>query len=462
MTVFLWISLLYLTALIGVGAWKARGIRTQEDFSLAGRKLTPVVLFGTLLATWIGTGSIFGNAEETYRVGAAAFLLPLGGVLGVAALAFLAGRARETGAMTVQDVLEARFGPVARILGTITLLSAYLIIVSYQYRAGAAVVERILPMGDFGSGAAIVFVALFVILYTALAGLYSVAYTDVANGIVMTIGIFAGLWFVVARGGGVSETWAMLPDDLKAVRGVYGAREMMGILLPPFLLLLGDANMYQRFFGAKEAGGARRATWLLLIGIALIETAIIALALAGRAHLPGIENPGHVILGAAFELMPPVLGAILVAAILAVIISTADSYLLAPATALVRDVYHRFLRPDASQESLVLAGRVAVVALGGIALLLAFQSQAFFRIALYAYTLYGVGITPALVAALTWKGATPAGAVSSMATGLLLAICWRAFDLGASTGWDAVVPCIAAATAVLIVVSLATRSKSRS
>ncbi|NNE09587.1 MAG: hypothetical protein HKN20_13590 [Gemmatimonadetes bacterium] len=249
----------------------------------------------------------------------------------------------------------------------------------------------------------------------------------------------------------------MLPADLKSVRGVYGAKEIVGILLPPFLLLLGDANMYQRFFGAKEAGGARRATWMLLLGILVLETAIIALALAGRAHLPGVENPAHVIVAAAFELMPPLLGAILVAAILAVIISTADSYLLAPATALVRDIYHRFVRPDASPETLVLAGRIAVVALGGIALLLAFQSQAFFRVALYAYTLYGVGITPALVAALTWKGATPAGAVSSMATGLGLAIAWRAFDLAAATGWDAVLPCIAAATIVLVGVSLATR-----
>ncbi len=78
----------YLLALIGIGAYKARSIQTPEDFSLAGRGLPTWVLIGTLLATWIGTGSVFGNAEKTFRVGLGAFLLPIAGSLGVIALYF--------------------------------------------------------------------------------------------------------------------------------------------------------------------------------------------------------------------------------------------------------------------------------------------------------------------------------------------------------------------------------------
>jgi Na+/proline symporter len=87
--------LVYLLALLGVGVRKARRVRTQVDFSLAGRQLSTFVLFGTLLATWIGTGSIFGNSEKTVEVGIAAWFLPLGGVLGILVLAPLAPRVRR-------------------------------------------------------------------------------------------------------------------------------------------------------------------------------------------------------------------------------------------------------------------------------------------------------------------------------------------------------------------------------
>ena len=143
----------YLLVLVGVGALKAGKVKSQEDFSLAGRGLGTFVLVGTLLATWIGTGSIFGNAEETFSVGAAAYLLPLSSVLGIAILWGLAPRIRRYDAFTIQDILESRFGPAARVLGTITLLLAYVIIVSYQYRAGAAVLGRVAP--DLSHGAAV-------------------------------------------------------------------------------------------------------------------------------------------------------------------------------------------------------------------------------------------------------------------------------------------------------------------
>ncbi len=446
---------IYLGALIGVGAWKARKIKTQEDFSLAGRTLSPLVLFGTLLATWIGTGSIFGNAEEAYRVGMAAFILPLGGVAGVVVLYFLAARARRSGSFTIQDILEERFGPAARVIGTITLLLAYLIIVSYQYRAGAAVLERLFPME--GSGAlAVIAVALFVILYTALAGMYSVAYTDVANGLIMVIGIGGAIFFVLAKGGGIEPMAAALPSDLKSVSGSYGPLDYAAILLPPFLLLLGDANMYQRFFSARDAGGARRAVLWLLVGILLLEAAIIALAILGRALLPDLANPAHVIVETAFTQVPPLLGALLVSAVLAVVISTADSYLLAPSTSVVRDIYQRFINPNADPRTLVTAGRLVVVVLGLVALFLAFQSTAFFRIALFAYTIYGVGITPALVAALVWKGATREGALSGMVFGVLTALIWKLVGLEDAVGMGAVIPSILISCASIVVVSLCT------
>ena len=85
----------YLFILIGVGIYKSTHVKTQTDFSVAGRSLTPWVLVGTMLATWIGTGSILGNAGKTYSTGLAALMLPIGGILGIIMLTQIAAKVRR-------------------------------------------------------------------------------------------------------------------------------------------------------------------------------------------------------------------------------------------------------------------------------------------------------------------------------------------------------------------------------
>ena len=445
------VVLVYLGALVAVGAAKARSVRTQADFSLAGRRLSTFVLVGTLLATWIGTGSIFGLAEEAYVVGLPSLVIPLAEVAGIAVLFAIAGRARRTEKVTVQDILEERFGPAARILGTLTLAIAYVVIVSYQYRAGAAVLERILPEGIPGGHAtAVGAVALFVVLYTALAGMISVAYTDVANGILMTAGVAIALPILLAKAGGWSEVTAALEPSGRALFGHYSFGGLLAVTLPSFLLLLGDANLLTRFFSARDARTARRATVALLVGVFFLETAIMLLAIAGRALLPGLQNPAHVVLEASFRIVHPALGALLVATIVAIVVSTADSYLLAPSSSIARDVYQRFVRPDAPERELVLAGRIFVVILGAVALALAFQSEEFFSVARFAYTIYGVGVTPVLLAALFVPRASPRGAVAAMGLAVSTAIAWRALGLEGTTGLHPVIPGFAISSGILL------------
>ena len=467
---------LYLLALIAVGARKALKIKDQADFSLAGRGLSTFVLVGTLLATWIGTGSIFGNAGETYRVGVHAFILPVAGLAGIAVLFAMAARIRRFGQFTIQDILEARFGPAARVLGTLTLVAAYLIIVSYQYRAGAAVLgylfEGISPTG-FGP---VAMVAVFVIAYTALAGMFSVAYTDVANGILMALGLLIAIPVLLMKTGGLGAAIDALPADQRTLfgPGSYDAWELVGVLLPSFLLLIGDANMVQRFFSARSPAEARRSAGLLLIGVGVLEFAILLVALLSSAlvaqgKISPPENEGHLILHVAFVALGPALGALLVGTVLAVVVSTADSYLLSPSTSLVRDVYQRFVRPDAPERQVVLIGRLVVVGLGLVALYLSTLSQSFFKVALFAYTIYGAGITPAILAAYFWKRATKGGAIASIPTGVLVALGWkwllanaasvdgplgRLGTFGAEHGIDPILPAVVLSLVVLVVVSL--------
>ena len=149
--------------LIAVGAIRGRQVATQEDFAVAGRQLPVFVLFGTMLATWIGTGSIFGNAEKTYQVGIAAIIIPSASIVGILLLSFLAARVRRLKQITIQDILETRYNSTARLLGAIALILAYTTILSYQYRAAGAVLKLTLP--DMSDNTAVLLAAIFIIIY---------------------------------------------------------------------------------------------------------------------------------------------------------------------------------------------------------------------------------------------------------------------------------------------------------
>jgi SSS family solute:Na+ symporter len=450
--VYFWTILVYLLILVGVGVRSTLGVSTQEDFSVAGRKLNTFVLFGTMLATWIGTGSIFGNAEKTYAVGIAAFILPLGSIFGIWVLSRLAGRARSMRQITIQDLLETRYNATARLCGVVALVLAYTTIVSYQYRAAGAVLNLTLPQLSYER--AVVVVAVFIILYTALAGMLSLAYIGVIQGVTMIFGIALTLPVFFYEAGGLEGMRQTLGASHMEPFGPIGPLAAAGLVLPPFLLVLGDANMYQRFFSARSAGIARRAVIWMLAGVAFMELAIIASAWAASALEPNLEIPGRVIAFAARDHLPRALGALLLTTIMAIVLSTAGSYLLAPATAVVRDVYQRFLNPGASERSLVLLLRLTVVFLGIAAYAMSQLSDEFLSVALLAYTIYGASITPSLVAAFFWRRATARGAVASIVSGTATTLLWQ--WLGAA-GIDAVLPAIAVSVLTLVVVSLAGR-----
>lgn len=439
----------YLLALVFIGFIGVRKVSTQEDFSVAGRSLSTFVLFGTMLATWIGTGSIFGNAEKTYEVGIAAVIIPIGSLFGIAILSLLAARVRGLEQITIQDLLEKRYNAAARVFGVIALITAYLTIVSYQYRAAGAVLNLVFP--EISYNTAVILSALFIILYTAVAGMVSIARIGLIQGITIITGILVTMPVFYFRAGGFTGMSKALDSSHFDLFGPIGFIEALGLTLPAILLVLGDANMYQRFFSARNAGTARRAILWTLAGVAVMEMAIIFTAWIASSLEPALEIPGRVIAYAARDFLPPILGALLLTSIMAIVLSTAGSYLLSPSTALVRDIYQRFLNPGASERSMVILLRVSVVGAGFVSYWLATLSENFLSVALLAYTIYGAAITPALIAAFFWRRATGKGAVASIVSGTLVTLLWK--WLGPASV-DAVLPAISVSVAALILVSL--------
>lgn len=480
--IYLSIILIYLLTLIALGAYKAKKIKTQSDFAVAGRTLTPWILLGTMLATWLGTGSVLGNAGKAYQTGLAALILPLGGVLGVVVLTQIAGKVRAYEKFTVPEILGDRFGSTARTLSVIALVIAYMVIVSYQYNAGGAVIHTVLkdvlidssgsPLISIQTGTIIA--AVFIILYTMLAGLVSVAYTDVANGMIILISFVIAIpIFLIKAGGfeGMAISFAeMGKNDHMNFWGVYSGMDIINFCLPSFLLIMGDANMYQRFFASKDAKGAKSATKTLIVAVLIAELMIIVAAWIASSMIPDAEVGKYVLIYASHEFLPPFIGAIMMTTIVGIIISTADSYLLVPTTTLMRDIYLNYFNKNADQAKIVFLSRVLVIVLGIIAYAVSLgfaKSAGFFERALYAYTIYGAAITPSLVAALFWKGATKEGAIASILVGTLTTLLWKESSFIVNVvpdqiygNMDEVLPAITFSVISLVLVSLLTQKKN--
>ncbi len=243
--------LAYLIFLFAFGLRIVRRVKKKEDFLVAGRTLTAPILVGTLLATWIGSGDIFSVSDLSYNHGYASLIGSAGGWLGIIIVFFIAGRVRRFGQFTVPDILEARYNKWARILATITTIIAYVTIVSYQFRGGGWVLN-IITEGRIKETHAMAIVTVFVITYTLLAGMLSVAYLDIFNGILMITAIFISVPFLLHHVGGLSYVAANVTARSHSLLGNMTWIQVMGYFIPTLLLALGNGNMYQRFFSAKN------------------------------------------------------------------------------------------------------------------------------------------------------------------------------------------------------------------
>jgi len=466
----------YLLGLTGIGIYKARQVKTQADFSVAGRTLSPWILVCTMLACWIGTGSIVGNAGKTYETGLAAVILPLGSVIGMILLTRVAPRARNYEVYSVPEIIGTRYGQAARLLAVIALIIAYMVIVSYQFNAGGMVLEVILtdetgtPL--LSAGTTTIIAAIFIVTYTILAGLMSLAYTDIVTGIIITVTLiiaFPVVWLKAGGWSGMESAFAAMgrPEHMKAW-GVYSNTEIINYCLPVFLLIMGDANQYQRFFASKDAKGAKTAVTFMILAVLVVESLIILEAWICSSMIPDAEHGKYVLIYAAKQFMPLILGTLFMITVVGIIISTADSFLLVPATCFIRDIYLNYINPKAGEKRVVFLSRVLVLTFGIIAYLvsLAFaESTTVFEKALYAFTIYGSAITPCLVAALFWKRATKQGAIASIVSGTIVALAWEEMNFvrdslpAYASDLDAVLPAITASVLALILVSFATQKR---
>src|SRR6201999_527672 len=250
--------------------------------------------------------SLLGGAENAYKHGFSALWQGGGGWAGLLLIYFIAPRARKFAQFTIPDLLEARYNQTARVLGVIAILFAYTAITSYQLIGGGDILSLIFPSiitADLGK----YIIAAFVILFTAIAGMSSVAYMDVVIGLLATVTMLIALPVLTHTAGGWSAVTHALPATHFQVLGDDTFIQALELFLPTCLLMLGNQSMYQKFFSAKSEKDATRAVVGWFIGILILETVIVALAVVGSSLFPSgevSENPREILAYTALHSLP--------------------------------------------------------------------------------------------------------------------------------------------------------------
>jgi SSS family solute:Na+ symporter/sodium/proline symporter len=477
------VVLAYPLILLGISVWRSRSVKSHADFMVAGRSVPVALLVGTLVCTWIGSGSLFGGAGLAYRSGISQLWFSSGAWVGLIVAYFIAGRVRRIAQYTVPDLLEQRYNAGSRLFGTLAIVLAYVTIAAYQFRGGGWILT-IVTDGYIDPQTGMYITAAVIILFTVLAGMVSIVTVDIFNGIIITVGVLFALPYMVFELGGVGQVIAKIPEHHVTLLGDHNILWVFGVAMPTFLLILGESGMYQKFFSAKNDKAARRAVIGMVVGIMVIETALALLAITGRAAFPNLMEETSIVGRAASETiilhlarhsLPVLAGALLLAAAIAIVLSTGNTFLLVPSTNVSRDIYERFLNPEASESRKLWVQRVSIALFGVMGLILINFFPTVLSMALYAYSLVGASLTPALLAAFLWKRVTPQGGLACIVGGLgsivgikllgglgvpfTLTLGGAEFDFAASD--YIVIPGVLISTGLLVVVSLMTKPSPR-
>ena len=427
MHLYLYLIIIYILILMGFNFYRSRRVKTQEDMMVAGRTLSMKVMVLTLICTWIGSGTFIAGAEYAAKAGWSALWFPAGAWAGIIIIYFLAGKIRTFGQYTIGDILEVRYGKFARVFGAIALIISFIVIVSYQFKAGGYILN-VITDNYISVFWGTVIAATLVILFTALAGMVAVAYTDLPNGIIILLACLTATPLVYAFAGGWEQATVVLPaGHFKAFSPEFGALKAIAYFLSCMLLLMGVQSMYQKFYSAKTPKDATQAVVWWTIGTIFVETVVIIIAVFAASYFwteisDGTMDPASIVLQAARHMVPLPVGVLLLAAACAVVLSTGMNYLLSPTTNIMRDFYQKLINPDAKQSTMVALQKVFIVFFGVIAFFLATRLKSVLEMGYFAYTIYGTSITPALIAALTWKRATKAGGLASIISGAIITL----------------------------------------
>lgn len=450
----------YLLGTLIAGAVLASRIKRTSDYLLAGRNLGLALSTASLAAVQIGAGVVLGGAET----GASAGVWPgtwygIGCGVGLILAGFLAaGRLRELGGVVPVDYFALRYGESRRLRtwAWLSNIPSLLGIFAAQLMASASV------LAGFGIDftTAVLGIAAIILFSNVMSGMWGVVAADFLQVSIIMVGIPLAAAYGIGHAGGAATAAAVatpfVPEGM-------GSRAVF--LITPFLFSISVS--YDAFIRYQASRTASIAKWACVFaGLMVIVIAFCAALTGALGHrlYPEVAS-NKVLTHLVVTTMPPVLGGLVVSAVLAAAMSTANALLISMASCFSRDFYNKVLNPGAELDDLphaTLYARLAVVVALVLGVVIALRARGILdTIIIFTYPYMASMLVP-LLGGLLWRGGTTRGAYAAMAVGGAIGV--AAFAAGAPGPFHgmfnidlALLVAFAVSAVVFVVVSLATK-----
>ena len=397
---------------LGIGAFVARRVHGEADYLIAGRSLGTFAAGFSLFATWFAAESLMGASAAIRDEGLSGGRAdPMGYALALLLMGvLLAARLRRTGARTLPEVLRERFGVRVERLSAVLMIPTTSLYAAAQIRGFGLVLATFSPL-EIQSG---ILVATFVVIvYTTLGGLLGDVYTDVLQGGIVLVGVLAMLVALCMHLGGFSEAFGRIePAQLRLTVAGESLAGRIDTWLVPIIGALVVQESVSRVLACRTPRIARRAALLGGGLYAVFGLAPVLIGLLG-AHA-GIEAEGEAFVPVlATTVLPGFLSVIFIGALVAAILSTVDSSLLAVGAVVSSNLGPAFA-PNLDDRGRLRLARIATVATGLVACAIAFTTDSIYEIVLLADGLGTAGLAVVCVAAMRSSYGGPIAAASTL------------------------------------------------
>ena len=373
----IYLILVYCVLQVALGLWLGRKVRSSGDFFVAGRTLSPGLLFATLVAANVGAGSTVGAAGLGYSNGLSAWWWVGSAGVGSLIMAFTVGPriwkiASDRGLKTAGDFLEWRFsrnlrGAVSSLLwvGTISILSGQLIALAWVLNVVAGL--------DKTTG--VIIGGVVATIYFTAGGLLSSVWINFMQLGVMIVGFFAAIPLALSKAGGFASLQAATSNPAgfwdffsNGSSGIH----YLALLAPAFVI---SPGLIQKVYGARDAATVRKAVSLNAGALFIFAFVPPMIGLLARALHPGLASPELAMPTIFMEDLPVWFGALGLAAVVSAEISTADAVLFMLSTSLSQDLYKGFVNRTASDVQVLRVARGAAIGGGILGVLVALKAS---------------------------------------------------------------------------------------
>lgn len=450
------IAVVYMIVMLFVGFHCSKKIKNYDDFTVAGRNIPFWRNVHSISASAIGAGATMGVAGMVYADGISGLWLGIGAALGLLFCGiFLATKLRESEKITVPDIMKSQYGQKVADWITVLNLFALIALTAGQVRALGTITQTFIP--GLSIFQACIVMGIVMITYTVLGGLVAASYTDSINMIIMILAVMVVLPILsITNSGGFNVMVKEMPSSYfdPWASGVIG---IIGILMWIIPTNFVSQENFLRICGAKNAKEAKGATITASLMIYLpyfIMCAVIGLT--GAYLFPKLPNSDAILPTMIDRLTNPIAGGLLLAGLLAAVVSTSGSLLLITSVNITDNVIKR-IYPSISDNKMVTISRYSVIAVGIVSIIIANFATSIVGIMQDVSAPYTSAILPIIIAGFFWKKATSSGAIATIIVAVVSSTVW--WIAKQPFGIHHIIVSLIFSSVTMIVVSLLTQNK---